>query len=176
MQIETERLLLRPFQSEDVDDIVALHAHPEVNSFVRGLDRADTLQFLVRAGREWEERGHGMMAIVDSQSGRFIGRTGLRYWPQFAEVEVGWVLDPGVWGRGFATEAGRACADWGFARFELPYITAMIRADNERSIRVAERLGMTPLRADDLGGIPVIVHAVTREAWEGSELGRSSES
>jgi RimJ/RimL family protein N-acetyltransferase len=41
----------------------------------------------------------------------------------------------------------------------------MIRAENTRSIRVAERLGMTPLRDDVLFDVPVIVHSVSREAF-----------
>jgi RimJ/RimL family protein N-acetyltransferase len=171
MQIETERLLLRPLRVEDLEDMLALDANPEVSRFIPGKDREQALRWLQNVETDWDEHGHGIMAIVDAASGRFVGRTGLKYWPQFGEVEVGWVLDPGVWGRGLATEAGRACAEWGFAHLTVPYLTAMIRADNERSIRVAERLGMTPLRPDVLNGIPLIVHYVRREAWEGSGEG-----
>jgi RimJ/RimL family protein N-acetyltransferase len=77
------------------------------------------------------------------------------------------VLRPDVWGEGFATEAGRACLDWGFRDLGLPYVTAMILLDNQRSIRVAERLGMTPLRSDSLMELPVVVYAIERP--EGSE-------
>jgi len=54
---------------------------------------------------------------------------------------------------------------WGFERFDFPYVTAMIRPGNEASVAVAERLGMTPLRSDELQGDPVIVYSVGREAW-----------
>jgi RimJ/RimL family protein N-acetyltransferase len=76
-----------------------------------------------------------------------------------AEVEVGWVLAPAARGRGVATEAARACLEWGFHDFDLPYVTAMIAPDNAASIAVAERLGMEPLREDTLHdfGIEVIV-------------------
>jgi len=47
---------------------------------------------------------------------------------------------------------------WGFTAFELPYLTAMFNADNERSIRVAKRLGFAPLREDELLGDPVVVY------------------
>lgn len=98
------------------------------------------------------------MAIVERASGRFVGRSGLNYWPQFDETEVGWVLRPDAWGRGFATEAGRACLEWGFTHLDLPYLTAMIRPENHPSIRVAERLGMRPLRSDLLMDVPVVVY------------------
>jgi RimJ/RimL family protein N-acetyltransferase len=44
----------------------------------------------------------------------------------------------------------------------MPYLTAMISSDNVRSIRVAERLGLTPLREDVLFGDPVVVYALDR--------------
>jgi RimJ/RimL family protein N-acetyltransferase len=52
--------------------------------------------------------------------------------------------------------------EWGFQNLDLPYLTAMIRPDNGRSIRVAERLGMTPLREDIHMGQPVVVYSINR--------------
>jgi RimJ/RimL family protein N-acetyltransferase len=168
MLIETERLLLRPLQVEDVDDLVAMHSAPEVSRFMTVLDPDLALRRVEQDQRDWRERGHGLMAIVDRQSGRFLGRTGLRYWPQFDETEVGWALPPEYWGRGLATEAARAAADWGFRNLDVPYLTAMIRPDNDRSIAVAGRLGMSLLRPDLLGEDEVVVHALTREGWAAS--------
>ncbi len=101
------------------------------------------------------------MAILERGTERFVGRSGLKYWPQFDETEVGWVLRPDAWGQGFATEAGRACVEWGLGALHLPYLTAMIRPENLPSVHVAERLGMTPLRSDVLMGGPVIVYFIT---------------
>ncbi len=50
-----------------------------------------------------------------------------------------------------------------------PYFTAMIDPDNERSIRVARRLGLSPVRRDVLLESPIVVFAVTRERWTGAE-------
>lgn len=69
------------------------------------------------------------------------------------------------WGHGYATEAARACAEWGFRAFAYPYLTAMIAAENARSVRVAERLGMTRLRDDSLFDVPVVVHFVERRTF-----------
>ncbi len=70
-----------------------------------------------------------------------------------------------AWGHGYATEAVRACVDWGFAMLPVPYVTAMIHSENTRSTRVARRLGFEPVRKDVLLGDPVIVHALERESW-----------
>jgi RimJ/RimL family protein N-acetyltransferase len=163
--IETERLHLRALTSDDLDDLVALHAEPAVERFMGSLDRPRLIEWLSRVERDWSTYGYSRMAMVDRTTDRLIGRTGLKRWPEFDETEVGWVLHPGAWGRGFATEGARACAQWGFENLDLPYLTAMIRPANLRSIAVAQRLGMTPLRADILMGDSVVVYAVASEAW-----------
>lgn len=160
MQIETERLLLRRFSHEDLDDFVALHSDPEVTRFIRPLDRPQAEERLRKDGVEWGERGYGMLALVDKASGEFLGRAGLKYWPQFEETELGWALRREIWDNGYATEAGRACVEWAFSALGLPYVTAMINRENARSIAVAERLGLAPVREDVLLGEPVVVYAL----------------
>lgn len=162
--IQTVRLRLRPMTVRDVDELLAIHAHPEVSRFVGAPDRAEALEWLLGDERQWAERGYGRFAVVDLD-GRFLGRVGLRYWPQFDETEVGWTLRPEAWGHGYASEAARACVDWGFRAFGFEYLTAMIERDNSRSIKVAERLGMSPRREAVLHTSAVLVHAVDRETW-----------
>jgi RimJ/RimL family protein N-acetyltransferase len=159
MRLETRRLLLRPISLDDLDEFLALHADPEVTAFIYAFDRAEAEERLRRDEREWQERGHGMLAVLDRESGRFLGRAGLKHWPQFDETELGWVLGRDAWGHGYATEAVRACIQWGFSELDVPYLTAMIAAANLRSIRVAERLGLTPVRKDMLLDDPVVVYA-----------------
>ncbi len=139
-----------------------MHATPEVARMMGTWDRSAALARLERNEREWAERGHGLVAIRARAGGRFLGRSGLKYWPQFDETEVGWVLRPDVWGQGFATEAGRVCIDWGFRALQVPYLTAMIVPDNHRSISVATRLGMQPIRSDLLMDLAVVVYAIIR--------------
>ncbi len=167
--IETERLLLRPMEPSDLDAFVALHAEPEVTRFIRPLGRVAAEERLQKDEREWAERGHGMLAVLDAGGGGFLGRCGLKHWPQFGETELGWALKRTAWGHGYATEAARACTEWGFSTLDVPYLTAMINAENARSIKVAERLGLTPLREDELLGDPVVVYALDRAAEPASQ-------
>jgi RimJ/RimL family protein N-acetyltransferase len=160
--IETERLLLRAITMDDLDEMVRLHGDPLVAQFMGSPDRAWLENWVRSSWEEWEERGHGRLAIVDRESGAFLGRSGLKYWAQFEETELGWALQPEARGRGIATEAARAVLAWGFPRFDAPYFTAMIRPDNTASIAVAERLGMSPLRPDNLLGDPVTVYTISR--------------
>jgi RimJ/RimL family protein N-acetyltransferase len=156
--IETDRLLLRPVALEDLDEVVRLHQDPEVARFMGTPDREWLEGWVEGSDREWAELGYGRMAILDPASGAFLGRTGLKRWPQFEETEVGWALQPEARGRGLATAAAQAVLEWS-ARFELPYVTAMIRPDNAPSLAVAKRLGLSPLREDELLGAPVVVHS-----------------
>ncbi|HEV2858510.1 MAG TPA: GNAT family N-acetyltransferase [Solirubrobacterales bacterium] len=157
--LETKRLRLRPVTADDIDDLVALHDDPLVARYLGVRDRGWYEWRIEASAEEWKQRGHGFTAIVDPADGRFLGRTGLKYWPQFDETELGWVLRPEAHGKGYAAEAAAAVLQWGFERFDPPYLTAMIRPDNVASIAVAERLGMHPIRRDELLGDPVAVYA-----------------
>lgn len=163
MEIETERLIMRPVRVEDVDDLLTMHADPVTRRVFGEWTRDQVEDWAERSVREWEERGHGKLSILDRESGAFLGRSGLRFWPEFDETEVGWVLMPEARGRGVATEAGRACAEWGFRDFDLPYVTAMIAPDNDASTAVARRLGMTPLREDVHHDVAIVVYALRRD-------------
>lgn len=160
--IETERLTLRAITMDDLDEMVRLHEDPLVARFMGAPSRSWLESWVRSSWEEWEERGHGRLAITDRESGAFLGRSGLKYWGQFEETELGWALQPEARGQGFATEAARAVLAWGFPRFDVPYFTAMIRPENDASIAVAERLGMHPLRPDNLLGDPVTVYAISR--------------
>ncbi|MEV0847134.1 GNAT family N-acetyltransferase [Streptomyces sp. NPDC049954] len=160
--LRTQRLLLRPLGLCDLDACVALHADPRVNRFVGAWSREQATARLTEAERQWAERGHGLCAVELADSGTFVGRSGLQYWERFDEVELGWTLRAEHWGRGYATEAARACLEWGFATLPVDHVTALMKPGNDPSVRVAERLGFTPLRQDTLDGGPVTVYAVRR--------------
>ena len=165
VRIETDRLILRPLGMSDLEDVLALHRQPAVAEFLGRLEPREARARLAVCEQAWRERGHDLLAVIEHATGRFVGRLGLRHWPRFGETEVGWALFGDAQGHGYATEAAEACLRWGFATFPLPYVTAMIRPDNSRSLGVARRLGMQAIRDDVLFGFPVIVHAVHREHW-----------
>ncbi|MEU0991208.1 GNAT family N-acetyltransferase [Streptomyces sp. NPDC005953] len=160
--IESPRLLLRPLTTSDVEAFVSLHDDPRVSEFVGSYTHDQALRRLAAVEKQWAERGHGLCAVELKDTGEFIGRCGLNYWDEFDEVELGWTLRADHWGRGYATEAAGACKEWGFATLDVPYLTAMIRPGNTPSVRVAQRIGCTPLREDDLWGNAVTVYAAHR--------------
>ncbi len=106
--IETERLLLRPVQPDDLDELVRMHEDPAVARFIGAPERDWLAERIEWSRQEWSERGHGLLAILERGRGEFLVRTGLKFWPQFEETELGWVLQPEARGRGLATEAAAA--------------------------------------------------------------------
>jgi RimJ/RimL family protein N-acetyltransferase len=160
--VRTARLLLRPVSLDDAQALADIYADPEVTRYVRGFDLAGTQAQLERFVDEWAARGLGVFAVVDAATGELIGRSGVKYWPEFDFTEVGWVLRRDAWGRGYATEAGQASLDYAFAHSDVRYVTAIIAKPNLASVAVARRLGMAPLRDEVVYGTDCTIYAVDR--------------
>jgi RimJ/RimL family protein N-acetyltransferase len=117
----------------------------------RLLARSDSDALLARFEGEWDERGFGLWAVEERAApGVLLGYCGLAV-PMFLPeilpaVEVGWRLARPAWGRGIATEAARAALSWGFENVALREIVAIVHPDNARSLRICEKLGMSPGR------------------------------
>jgi RimJ/RimL family protein N-acetyltransferase len=107
------------------------------------MSRAETEAQLKRFRRHWLEHGFGVWAVEERATGRLLGRIGLSYhrlWP--TEPEVGWKLDPEVWGRGYATEGGRASVRHAFEALGMPRVVSIVHPENTASIAVMRRLGL----------------------------------
>ena len=146
--IRTQRLLLRQWMDRDRDPFAAMNADPEVMAYfpsTQSREESDASVDRVRGGIA--DRGWGFWAVELLQGGPFIGFVGLTPTRQAFHftpcVEVGWRLARPYWGRGYATEAGRASLAFGFDELGLEEIVAFAVADNFRSRRVMERLGMS---------------------------------
>lgn len=160
--LTTERLVMRPLSRAHLADLVALYADPEVGRFLKPLDEAGHVRRIEEATHMWATRGHGRAAIHEKETGRFLGRSGLQYWPEHDEVEVTWALRREAWGRGFATEAARGWIRWGWEHLDVPYLTANIAPENTASRSVADRVGMAVLRTDVQHDRDVLVYAAHR--------------
>jgi RimJ/RimL family protein N-acetyltransferase len=146
--LRTPRLVLRQWREGDFESFAALNADPEVMRFFSApLTREESDALAKRAERDIAERGWGLWAVEVNESAPFIGFVGLAE-PSFdahftPAVEVGWRLARDQWGNGYATEAARAAAAFGFDELGLDEIVSFTSVVNEPSRRVMERLGMT---------------------------------
>ena len=150
-ELSSERLTLRSFEDSDVGAFCAILSDPETTRFIGGpKNRAATWLRIAGYQGHWVLRGYGQWAVVETASGRLVGRCGLWNPEGWPELEVGWTLGRDFWGRGYATEAGRAAVAWARTELGLSRIASCIHPDNARSIAVAERLGMSFDYAADL--------------------------
>jgi len=173
--VETERLLLRDWKPSDLAELSRVFAKPAVwwFPFERGLGVDETKSFLDRKLDEWASRGWSQWAVVDKASDALIGFLGLNppaFLPEvMPTVEVGWRIDPDYWGRGLATEGGRAALQVGFRELGLDEIVSIYEPDNVASGRVMERLGMKHERdtVHPERGRPLRVYKIVRDDWQG---------
>jgi [ribosomal protein S5]-alanine N-acetyltransferase len=167
-RIRTERLLLRGFTDADLAAWNSrLFADPDVTRYlpIDGPLSDDELQgALARARAHWSNRGYGVWAIDDRESGAFAGHCGLRYLDDVRETEVYYALARPFWGRGLATEAAGAALSFGFDRASLARIVAYAVPENTASTRVMEKLGMAMETDVDIFGLHCVRYAIERPA------------
>ncbi|WP_185995606.1 GNAT family N-acetyltransferase [Nocardioides campestrisoli] len=141
---------MRACTSDDAAFLADLYADREVARFIGGdrLTAESAARHAQKFAAVWRSHGYGQSILVDKSSGEQIGRVGLHPWPEWDELELGWVLARRSQGRGLAQEAAQAWLAWASDVHPAPYLTAVIHPDNHASIRLAERLSFTFLRPD----------------------------
>jgi RimJ/RimL family protein N-acetyltransferase len=181
--LETERLELREFTDDDLENLVELDSDPEVMRFINGgrpTAREEIENEVLPAFLGYYERfaGYGFWAAVEKSTDRFIG------WFHFRpaegaplnEVELGYRLRRSAWGKGYATEGARALIDKGFAELGVQQVVASTMVVNVASQRVMENAGLKFVRTfhqpwpDYIEGEEEgdVEYALLRSEWEQS--------
>jgi RimJ/RimL family protein N-acetyltransferase len=141
-ELHTERLLLRPFQAEDVADVLAYRDDVEFGRFLphipQPFTRRDAEAFV---GLNMSVRWDTSPTFAVLLEGRVIGTVNLEVDTETRTAMLGYAIGRGWWGRGIATEAARAAMGWGIERFGLRRVWASTDVRHVRSQRVLEKLG-----------------------------------
>lgn len=168
-RVETERLLLREWRDDDLDAFAEMSGDPEVMRFLGGAQsRIETWTRMAMHSGHWALRGYGNWAVERRADGVLVGRAGLWNPEGWPGLEVGWKFARSAWGHGYATEAARAAIDWAWAELEIPDLISIIEPENLASVRVAEKLGLKPLRTETLEiegplyGLTVVIFGIDR--------------
>lgn len=183
--LTTERMRLRGLREDDLDRLVGLNADPGVMRF---LDRQPpTLEAVAAEIAEllaMRERHPGCGRFVaEDRRGAFLGWFGLVVTAEGpAAPSLGYRLRPAHWGKGLATEGGRALVDRAFTDLGAERVTAETMSVNTASRRVMERCGLRHVRTfhrhfeDPLPGTEhgEVRYEITRQEWHQArtELGR----
>jgi len=152
---ETDRLLIRTWNPEaDAEQVFQIYRDPEVTRFL--ITKADSVEAAldllhrwVTQASDWND-GSGLWAIAHKKTNEIVGTIILIQLRDAdnlltQDYEIGWHLKRSAWGNGYATEAANAILEYGFTTLKLPAIYGVAHPENNASLRVTQRLGMTPM-------------------------------
>lgn len=166
--IETERTISRPFTMDDLDELAAMRADPDVALYLgdgnpHPREKVETrLKFYIRC---YETHGFGSSATFLKGEPALIGACGLQPLEDSGEIEVGYSFIKPLWGQGFATEVAEGWFRYGFLQRELPRIVAVCNPENVGSYRVMEKLGMAHGGMRRHYDMDLTYYAITRDEY-----------
>ena len=166
-------VVLRTIEDDDAEALLAVLGDPEVMRYgTTGVATLADCERFVAANRAEGARNDGLTgwAICTPGDATLLGYCRLRAgvaWAEPGEIEIGYRLATRAWGRGLASAAARLARDLAFERHGAERLIAVIDPGNAPSIRVAERIGMSPIRELMLPEYdhPDVVYALDAAAW-----------
>ncbi|MDP9004540.1 MAG: GNAT family N-acetyltransferase [Verrucomicrobiota bacterium] len=143
--LETERLALRWLEMDDAAFILRLVNDPAWLRFIddKGIHTVEDARNYIETGpvAMYRRLGFGLYLVELKERSEPMGICGLIKRDALEEVDVGFALLPGFWGKGYAYESATAVMEYGRRTFELSRLLAITSPDNEASIRLLEKLG-----------------------------------
>ncbi len=165
---ETERLVLRESVIADAPDLYEMNSDPEVMKYTGDIPFQSVAETenLIRYYKDYEKYGYGRWTTILKESDEVIGYCGLKYLEDIKETDLGYRWKKKHWGKGYATEAGKACLQFGFEQLGLEQIIAQVLADNKASVRVLEKLGMTYWKQLHTEENPGLLYRIKKENFD----------
>lgn len=149
--ITTERLLIRPIENGDCEEIHGYAGDPSIDMmmFLPNETIEETKKFVEFAVSEWAKEEPEDMEFAVLLSGEIIGGVNLEKCGVDRTYEIGWTIRKDMRGKGYATEAAKALMDYAFEELHAGIVQAHCDSRNQASEKVMRKLGMT--LADDTG-------------------------
>jgi len=168
-KIETDRLILRPFTLEDLDDFALICADPEVMRFIgngKPINKEAVKELLAWILSQYEEFGYGVYAVTLKENNQLLGFCGLirQIIDDEPHIELGYRFDRAFWGKGIATEAAQSIKDYAFTQLNIANLVSIIHVDNMGSKRVAQKVGLDYMKQTNFKGNLVDIFYIKRVA------------
>jgi [ribosomal protein S5]-alanine N-acetyltransferase len=168
LKIETERLILRPFNLHDLDAFALICADPDVMRFIgngKAIEKEATKELLVWIVSQYEELGFGLLAVTLKENNQLLGFCGFikQVIDNETHIELGYRLDSAFWGEGIATEAAQAMKNYAFNQLNIPHLVSIIHVDNMASKQVARKVGLNHMKQTNFKGNLVDVFCIKNE-------------
>lgn len=146
IRIETDRLILRPMEPQDVEPHIDMMQDPETAKFLspdqKPKSRSDDWRAAATLLGHWQIRGFGFFSVIEKETGEWVGRVGPWMPHGWPGLECGWSICSDRRGKGYAPEAAFAAIRWTFDQFpKLSRIISVIDPKNAGSQAVARKIG-----------------------------------
>lgn len=149
--LETERLLLRPFEKSDAEALFEMDKNPNVHQYLwqKPVETIDEVYaYIEMVQKQYVERGIGRFSTILKETGELIGWTGIKFVNEQPEngninfYDYGYRLNEKFWNKGYASEATKAWLDYGFNEMKIEKMNAYTHAENGASNHILEKHGM----------------------------------
>jgi len=141
--LETERLILRALDENDVNVVYAMRSDAETMRFIREpQSREESANWVELVSSRWREEKIGFCAIIEKSSDEFVGWCGIWRLKETGELEIGYAVAREFWGKDYATEAALRFLDYAFEKLKPEKVVAVASPENTASRRVMEKIGM----------------------------------
>lgn len=147
--METPRLILRELELEDQELMFEMDRDPEVHRFlgnnpITSIERIREIILFVK--KQYADYGIGRWAVVEKESGNFIGWSGLKWITEETNgrshfYDLGYRFLRSAWGKGYATESARVVMQYGFDVLKVDALFATADPGNKASLNVLDKLG-----------------------------------
>jgi [ribosomal protein S5]-alanine N-acetyltransferase len=149
--LETNRLILRPLELSDAQELFELNKNPNVHKYLWKKPEEvidESIKVIEYVQRQYAENNIGRYATILKETGEFIGWTGIKFVNDHIEngntnfYDYGYRLNEKFWNKGYATEASKAWLNYGFNEMKIDRINAYTHAQNGASNHVLQKVGM----------------------------------
>lgn len=167
--LETERLFMRKFTTDDLPELIELRSDPEVYKYLGGTRMQNPqalekrLQFYIDCHDKY---GFGNCAMHWKETGEMIGWSGLQPLEDTGEIEVGFGMVKEFWRKGIGFECAKAWLEFGFEKANLKRIVAVAYPENTGSWRIMEKLGMRYEKTEEHYGVECVFYAISKEEFK----------
>jgi len=166
--LQTERLILRKFITDDAEDMYDLNNDPEVMKHTGDISfkSIEDARKLIINYSDYNNIGFGRWSVLLKEGNTFIGWCGLKKHPE-GFVDLGFRFHKKYWNKGYATESAIASLEYGFNNLNLVEIVGRSASENIASRRVLEKLNMKFIKFEACEGIDnSTLYKITREQFE----------
>ncbi len=174
LPIITERFILREITAEDADGLFQLDSDPKVHEFleVKELQEKEEVYPIIESIRsQYKENGIGRWAIIEKESGEFMGWSGLKLESMLTNghqnyYDLGYRLIPKFWGKGYATESSLIAVSYGFNILGVEKICGAAHCRNTASNKVLQKAGLRFVEEFNYEGEPHNWYELLKEEWK----------